>query len=232
MLTVSDCFTRWLEVFPCRCANAQVVVDKLTTQIFPRFGVCDQIHSDRGTQFLSDLVSEVVPALGIRQSSTPSYNPKSNPVERQHRSLGDAIKALTEGDQRAWEDYLPHALFTMRTSICVSPGVAPFAPMFGRKASASLDMVFGAPPTLPEDAADMYEYTSHLRSRMAKAHAYVRRNMRSVVDRQRQAYYKDRQTYRPTQPVWLSGSGRPGSGRASPESLHCTGLDHGKSSAS
>jgi hypothetical protein len=118
------------------------------------------MHSDRGTQFLSDLVSEVVTALGIRQSSTPSYNPKSNPVERQHLLLGNAIKALTEGDQRAWEDYLSHALFAMRTSICVSTLFAPFAAMFGRNASASLEMVFGAPPTLPEDAADMYEYTA------------------------------------------------------------------------
>jgi transposase InsO family protein len=203
MLTVSDCFTRWLEAFPCRRANAQVVVDKLVTEIFPRFGVCDQIHSDRGTQFLSDLVSEVVGTLGIRQSSTPSYNPKSNPVERKHRSLGDAIKALTEGDQRAWKDYLPHALFAMRTSICVSTGVAPFAAMFGRNASGSLEMVFGASPTLPDDVADMYENTTNLRSRMAKAHVYVRRNMRSAVDRQRQAYYKKRRTYQPTQPVWL-----------------------------
>jgi transposase InsO family protein len=87
MLTVSDCFTRWLEAFPCRRANAQVVVNKLVTEIFPWFGVCDQIHSDRGTQFLSDLVTEVVSMLGIRQSSKP--------VERQHHSLGDAINALT-----------------------------------------------------------------------------------------------------------------------------------------
>jgi hypothetical protein len=144
MLTVSDCFTRWLEAFPCRQANAQVVDDKLITEIFPPFGVCDQIHSDRGTQFLSDLISEVVAALCIRQSSTPSYNPKSNPVERQHRLLCNAIKALTEGDQRAWEDYLPHALFAMRSSICVSTGFAPFAAMFGRNASASLEMVFGS----------------------------------------------------------------------------------------
>jgi hypothetical protein len=207
----------------------QVVVDKLITEIFPRFGVCDQIHSDRGTQFLSDLVSEVVAALGIRQSSSPSYNPKSNLVERKHRLLGDAIKALTEGDQRAWEDYLPHALFAMRTSICVSTGVAPFSAMFGRNASASLEMVFGAPPTLPEDAADMYKYTSHLRSRMAKAHAYVHKNMRSAVDHQRQAYTRiARRTSLPS----LCGSGRLGSGRASPESLHCTGPDHGRSSAS
>jgi hypothetical protein len=223
MLTVSDGFTRWLEAFPCRRANAQVVVDKLITEIFPRFGVCDQIHSDRGTQLFSDLVSEVVAMLGIRQSSTPSYNPKSNPVERQHRLLGNANKALTEGEQRAWEDYLPHALFAMRTSICVSARVAPFAAMFGRNASASLEMVFGAPPTLPDNIADMYEYTTNLRSRMAKAHAYVRKNMRSAVDRQRQAYYKDRRTYQPTQPaVWL-WTPRPRPGQSRKFALYWTG---------
>jgi hypothetical protein len=56
---------------------------------------------------------------------------------------------------------------------------------------------------LPDEEADMYEYTINLRSRMAKAHAYVRKNMHSAVDRQHQAYYKDRRTYQPTQPVWL-----------------------------
>jgi hypothetical protein len=152
---------------------------------------------------LCDLVTEDVAMLGIRQSSTPSYNPKSNPVDCQHRSLGDAIKAVTEGDQQAWEDCLPHALFAMRTSICVSTGVAPFAAMFGRNASASLEMVFGAPPTLPGDVADMYEYTTNLGNRMAKKHAYVRQNIHSAVDPQRQAYYKDRRIYQPTQPVWL-----------------------------
>jgi hypothetical protein len=64
-------------------------------------------------------------------------------------------------------------------------------------------MVFGAPPTLPGNVADMYEYTTNLRNRMAKAHAYVRRNMRSAVDRQRQAYYKNRRIYQPKQPMWL-----------------------------
>jgi hypothetical protein len=75
MLTVSDSFTRWLEAFPCCRANAQVVVNKLITEIFPRFGVCDQIHSDRGTQFLSDLVSEVVAALGIRHQASGIMSP-------------------------------------------------------------------------------------------------------------------------------------------------------------
>jgi hypothetical protein len=83
----------------------------------------------------------------------------------------------------------------MHTSFCVFTGVGPFTTMFGRNVSASLEMVFGAPPTLPDDVADMYKYTTNLRSKMAKAHAYVRKNMRSAVDRQRQVYYKDSRTY-------------------------------------
>jgi hypothetical protein len=35
MLTVSDCFTRWLEAFPCRWANEQVVVEKLIRDLSP-----------------------------------------------------------------------------------------------------------------------------------------------------------------------------------------------------
>jgi hypothetical protein len=91
--------------------------------------------------------------------------------------------------------------------------------MFRRNASASLEMVFGAPPTLPDDVANMYKYTTNLRSRMVKAHAHVRRNMRSAVDRHRQAYYR---TGAPIGPHSLCGCGRPGLGRASPGSLHCT----------
>jgi hypothetical protein len=139
-------------------------------------------------------------------------------VECQHRSLGNAIKALTEGDQPAWEDNLPHALFAMCTSICVSTGVAPFAAMFGRNVSTSLEMVFGAPPTALDDVADMYEYTTNLRSRMAKEHAYIRKNMRS----QRQAYYKDRRTYQPTGPVWLW---TPAPTQAGPAQEVCTVLN-------
>jgi hypothetical protein len=86
-------------------------------------------------------------------------------------------------------------------------------------------MVFGAPPTLPDDVADMYEYTTNLRSTIAKAHAYVRKNMRSAVDYQRQVYYKDRGTYQPTQHVWLwTPRLRQGQSRT----LHCTGLDRGR----
>jgi transposase InsO family protein len=120
MLTVSDCFTRWLEAFPCCQANAQIVVDKLITEIFPRFGVCDQIHSDRGTQFLSDLISEVVAALGISQSSTPSYNPKSNPVNANIDRLASLSRPLLKEISVRGK-----TIFHTPCSPCVLPSVSP-----------------------------------------------------------------------------------------------------------
>jgi hypothetical protein len=109
---------RWVNETLRRCETCQVKKGAITNWL-----------PFRPFQKISiDLVSEVVAMLEIRQSSTPSYNPKSNPVEHQHPSLGDTIKALTEGDQHAWEDYLPHALFAMHTSICVSTGLRPSPP--------------------------------------------------------------------------------------------------------
>ena len=81
LLTMKDGFSRWVEAFPLRHATAKAVVEKLTTEFIPRFGIPEQLHSDRGTQFTSNLVSDVAKMLGIRLTTTPAYNPKSNSVE-------------------------------------------------------------------------------------------------------------------------------------------------------
>ena len=80
ILTVKDTFSRWLEAFPVRAATAAVVVNKLEKEIFPRYGLCDQIHSDRGTQFLSDLVHDVAQTFRHRHT-TPRVIRLNAPTE-------------------------------------------------------------------------------------------------------------------------------------------------------
>ena len=103
LLTVRDTFTRWLEAFPTRKADAKTVVKILEVEMFPRYGLPDQIHSDRGTPFTSDLLQEVAKTLGIRSTQTPAYNPKSNQVERAHRDLETALTALVGDRPGDWE---------------------------------------------------------------------------------------------------------------------------------
>ena len=83
-----------MEAFPTRKADAKTVIRVLEVEVFPRYGLLDQIHSDRGTPFTSDLLQEVAKTLGIRSTQTPAYNQ----VERAHRDLETALTALV-GDR-------------------------------------------------------------------------------------------------------------------------------------
>ena len=203
ILTVKDTFSRWLEAFPVRAATAAVVVNKLEKEIFSRYGLCDQMHSDRGTQFLSDLVHDVAQTFGVRATATPAYNPKSNSVERSHRTLENAITALVGDRQSDWEKFLPHVLFAMRTAVCRSTGLAPYKTLFGRDASTQLDLIFGNPNADTSQYRSSADYALALQNRVQAAHKWARENMAVAVERQRRAYHHDKKTYDVEQAVWL-----------------------------
>ena len=204
LFTIRDTFTRWVEAFPIKRATADIATKLLVEQIFPRFGFAEQIHSDRGSQFTGQLVTDMARTLGIKATTTPAYNPKSNPVERVHRDIGRAIKALVQERPNQWEEVLPHVLFVIRTTPCRSTGLAPYKMLFGRDATVPLDLIFGPPPYTDTDHKSDLEYVNVLRNRIESAHAWARRNMSETIQRQRRAYYKDRPTpFIPGQQVWL-----------------------------
>ena len=85
-----------------------------------------------GTQFTSGMFKELGKILNIQVTTTPPYNPKSNPVERSHRDLKAALLALSSSKPEEWVDHIPHILFAFRNSVSSSTGYTPFQLMFGR----------------------------------------------------------------------------------------------------
>ena len=204
LLTVKDTFSRWLEAFPVATATAMGTVKLLEKEIFARYAIPDTIHTDCGTQFTSRLFREVGRVLGIRVTTTPPYNPKSNPVERAHRDLGAALRAVVGPDMADWESALPQVLFAMRTAVCSSTGLAPYQILFGRDASQPIDLVFGGPPTEgPEAPGDHHRYAAKLTERIQRAHTYARQHLGTAVRRQRRQYHLDRRTFEAGALVWL-----------------------------
>jgi transposase InsO family protein len=205
ILTVQCSFTRWLEAFPCRSATADIVAKILEKDIFCRFGIPEKLHSDQGTQFTSRLMKEVGQQLGIQITTTPTYNPRSNPVERSHRTIGMSLRALLQQRKvKDWDLALACTTFAMNTTINRSTGYSPYQLMFGREASQPLDLLFGA-PTPPTDAgdADHQQYVKKLRDRLEHAAAAARSNVGAAVARNRRQYHQERNLLQPGQQVWL-----------------------------
>ena len=201
ILTCRDRFTRYLEAFPVREADAKTVIKILTTQIIPRYGVPASIKSDRGTPFMAGVTHEVARTLGIAMEPTPAYNPKSNPVERDHQDLMKIIKKLSYEQPSKWTDHLPHALYVIRTSVNRMTGASPYQLLFGREAVSDLDLMFGDPNDNPN--MKPADYAAWLKRSIAKAHEYARTNMAKEINRRRQAYFHRKVVFQPGQLVWL-----------------------------
>jgi transposase InsO family protein len=136
LLTIIDRFTRWPEAIPIPNAHTTTIAKHFIRHWIARFGVPEDITSDRGPQFTSRLWAQVNKLLGIATAHTTAYHPQANGmVERLHRQLKAAIKARTTGPN--WMDELPFVLLGVRSAWREDPDCSP------------ADLVYGSSLRLP-----------------------------------------------------------------------------------
>ncbi|KAI5085953.1 hypothetical protein C0J45_23533, partial [Silurus meridionalis] len=80
LLVMVDTFLRWVEAFPCSKENARVVVQKLTTEIIPRYGIPVGIDSDKGTPFTSKVTQLLSKELKNNWHFHIPYHPQSSGI--------------------------------------------------------------------------------------------------------------------------------------------------------
>ncbi len=94
------------------------------------------IVSDKGNEFVNQLLENVSKILGINKVSTTPYNPRSDGfVENHNKTLKDQlhtmISTLTQDD---WDIYLPTVQFMYNTTVSSATGYTPMLLMTGREA--------------------------------------------------------------------------------------------------
>ena len=130
LFTIIDRFTRWPEAIPLPDAHASTCATALVHHWIARFGVPEDITSDRGRQFTSVLWTECNKLLGTEVHTTTAYHPQANGmVERFHRQLKAALKARTTNPD--WFSELPLVLLGIRSSWRVDPGCSPAELVYG-----------------------------------------------------------------------------------------------------
>ena len=73
-----DGFTGWDEVVTIENLRAVTVEHDVYAEWITRYGVPEQIHSDRGTQLKSALFEELCIAFGIDTTRTTPNRPQAN----------------------------------------------------------------------------------------------------------------------------------------------------------
>jgi hypothetical protein len=205
IFTCRDSFTRWTEAVAVPTATAANAVNFLVNEVIKRFGVPEIIHSDCGSHFTARMLRYTARTLGIKATTTPAYNPKSNRVERWHQDLGNMARAIGQSTGQDWVSCLPAAVMASNTQVHSGTGYSPYRLLFGRDPPLPLDLLFKPPDEeLPfSEATTPAQYAKEVRERVQEAFSYARENLKTAVTRRRQSYLKAKQGYVPGDNVWL-----------------------------
>ena len=202
ILVVGDYFTRWMEAFPIPNQEAVTVAQKLVDEVYCRFSVPEQLHSDQGKQFESGLMHEICKLLNISKSQTTAYHPQCDGlVERFNRTLQDML-ATTVRDPFDWEGSLRKVCMAYNSSVNASTGFTPFYLMFGREARLPVDLIYGA---RSGESSEVNEYVHQLQGNLEAAFELVRQKHHTAHERRKEVY--DRRVhgnpYKKDELVWL-----------------------------
>ncbi|XP_037776259.1 uncharacterized protein LOC119573219 [Penaeus monodon] len=104
ILTVMCPTTRYPEAFPLKNISAKSICKNLV-HMFTTFGIPQEVQSDRGSNFTSELFSKVLQELGIKQTLSTAYHPESQgALERWHQTLKSMLRKFCLENQKCWDE--------------------------------------------------------------------------------------------------------------------------------
>ena len=132
ILTITDAFSRWVELVPIKNKEAITVAQALWDNWICRFGFFRQSVSDGGGEFDNKVYQELSNLMKNTHHIVSPYSPSVNGViERMHRSLGDYIRSFCEEQTRDWVQFLPSLAFSLNTKVHYSTKFSPYFITFG-----------------------------------------------------------------------------------------------------
>ena len=141
VLTMVDQFTRWVELIPLKTQTAMAVANAVYEEWITRYGTPAVLVSDRGTNFLSSLLSYLCKMLGVDRITTSSFNPKSNGVnECRNKIIVDTLRRLVQDNPHSWPQYVATTASVLRTTRCGTLGMSPYELVFGRQPVMAIDL--------------------------------------------------------------------------------------------
>jgi hypothetical protein len=175
ILVISDLFSRLAISVAIPDTTAATVADMFLKHWFGHYGAPYRILSDNGSNFTSELMSDVMTILSVRQVFTAPYHPQSNGVvERLNGTFTSMVKKYMNEDQTNWDLYLPFITRAYNTSVHETTKASPHCVVFGSEPETLLDRFLASEGTFSENTT----WGTHMR----QVHDSVLDELRSRQD--------------------------------------------------
>ncbi len=149
ILVVINCFTRFVELYPVSDTSALPCARALLSHVC-RYGTPMTIRSDRGTQFVNNIIQQLLVLLQVEHVLSLAYSKEHNAIlERANREVMRHLSAIIF-DKRisgSWSsDYLPLIQRIMNAMVHDTIGVSPAELLFGKAINLYSGLLSAIPP--------------------------------------------------------------------------------------
>ncbi|UYV70499.1 K02A2.6-like [Cordylochernes scorpioides] len=184
IIVCTDYMTRYAITKAIPDGGAIETAKFLVEDVILKHGAPREMITDRGRNFISQVIKEINALCGIVHRFTTAYHPQTNSLtERFNKTLGDMLSMYTGVEQKDWDQVLPYVTFAYNTAKQEATGYTPFFLVHAREAETYIDAVL---PYLPDEISN--DYVGELVTRAEEARQLSR-------SRLLQSQAKDRRLY-------------------------------------
>uniref|UniRef100_A0A3B5QD67 Gypsy retrotransposon integrase-like protein 1 n=1 Tax=Xiphophorus maculatus TaxID=8083 RepID=A0A3B5QD67_XIPMA len=146
IFTIIDRFSKSCHLIPLRkLPTAFQTAQLLIKHVFRLHGIPQEILSDRGPQFTSQVWKHFCSALDAKVTLTSGYHPQSNgQTERLNQELESTLRCFTSTNPSDWNKFLPWVEYAHNIHVSAATGFSPFEVSLGYQ-----------PPLFPSDEKDI-----------------------------------------------------------------------------
>ena len=189
ILTMMDFATLYPEAIPLRKIDATTVAEALC-ETFTRLGLPEEILSDQGSNFTSNLMKKVMELLQIHHLKTSPYHPQADGMlERFHGTLKGMMRKSNIANKN-WDEYLPYVCFAVRDSVHSATGFTPFQLLFERDVRGPLSLLRHQLTGQTAGCRTVVDFVTNLKAKLhtaweqaAQSDGQVKRKSKSYFDR-------------------------------------------------
>ena len=190
ILVLCDYATRYPEAVPLRNIDAEHVAEELV-KVISRVGIPREILSDQGSNFMSQLLTELYNLLHVKRIRTSPYHPQTDGVvERFNQTLKSMLRKFATDHNKDWDRLLPYLLFAYREVPQSSTGFSPFELLYGRAVRGPLDVLKETWETSSRSTESVVSYILLIRERLDQMTELVQENMAKAQQQQKRWYDK------------------------------------------
>ena len=195
ILTMVDMATRYPKASAIPRIDTVTVAEELV-KMFSDIGIPNEILSDNGSQFTSDMMAEVHRLLSIKSITTTPYHAQCNGLcERYNGTLKQMLRRMISEQEKEWDRFIEPLLFAYREVPVESlGGFSPFELIYGRTVRGPMSVLrdIWSNEELNEEMMNTYEYVLNLRSKLEETCKIATESLLNAQEKQK--YYFDKKS--------------------------------------